>query len=391
MGESLVALGAGLLAAALLARAGRRIGLPTIPLFMIAGIILGPHTPGIDVVAHPENLRLLAVIGLVFLLFNLGLEFSVDELVAGGPRLIGAGAIFLSINVTAGLLVGFSYGWGSREALVIAGCVGIGSSAIATKLVIELKRLANPETRIILGIAVVEDVFLAIYLAVLQPVIGDVQGAGAILASIGKAFAFLIVMALVARKGADLVARFIDTPSEELLTIGFVGLTVLVAGIAAQLGVSEAIGAFMVGLTLAVSPSRDRIEHLALPLRDTFGAVFFFAFGLSIDSGEVAAVIGPIALALGVTLVGVFSAAILAGRLYRLGRVATSNLATSVLARGEFALIFAALATESGLDVRINALVAGYVLVLALGAPILALNAKKVARIIPPWVIARRT
>lgn len=390
MGTELVALGAGLLVAGFFARFGRRIGLPTIPLFMLAGLLLGPNTPGLEIVKHPEELELLATIGLVFLLFNLGLEFSMDELVAGGTRLFGAGSIFLAINVTAGVALGFLYGWGSREALVLGGCVGISSSAIATKLVIELKRLANPETRVILGIAVVEDIFLALYLAILQPVLGDVTGTAAILASIGKAFAFLIVLAFIARTGAGLVSRMIETPSDELITVGFVGLVILVAGIAEELGVSDAIGAFMVGLILAESPSRERIERLALPLRDTFAAVFFFAFGLTIDPGDVRGVLGEIAIAVVVTIVGTFAAAVLAGRLYKLGRVATANLATTVLARGEFALIFAALAASAGLDPRITAFVAGYVLVLALGAPILAVQSKKVARFIPPVFIGPR-
>ena len=176
MGSSLVALGGAFLASALLARAGRRIGLPTIPLFMAAGIIFGPNTPGISLVDHPEEIELLAALGLVLLLFHLGLEFSLDDLACGRAERSSIGATYLSLNLGGGLAFGFALGWGTREALVIAGAIGISSSAIVTKLLVELRRLANPETRLILGIVVVEDLFLALYLAVLQPVLSGSSG-----------------------------------------------------------------------------------------------------------------------------------------------------------------------------------------------------------------------
>ena len=183
-GRELVALGAALLVAGILARAGRRFGLPTIPLFMAAGILTGPFTPGPVLVRDPADLGLLTTLGLILLLFHLGLEFSLDDLLAGGRKLLAAGAVYLAINLSSGLAVASTFGWGGRETLVIAGIVGISSSAIVTKLLIELRRLANPETGLLLGIVVVEDVFLAIYLALLQPVLGDAQGAGEAVASV---------------------------------------------------------------------------------------------------------------------------------------------------------------------------------------------------------------
>lgn len=142
MGEALVALGGSFLAAGMLARLGRRFGLPTIPLFMIAGVIFGPNTPGVALVDDPHELELLAALGLVLLLFHLGLEFSLGDLVAGGRRLLTVGAIYLSLNVGGGFAFGAALGWGGAEALAIAGAVGISSSAILTKLLVELRPLA---------------------------------------------------------------------------------------------------------------------------------------------------------------------------------------------------------------------------------------------------------
>jgi len=383
MGETLAALGAALIAAGLLARVGRRLGLPTIPLFMLAGIVFGPHTPGLNFFQDPEEIELLAVVGLVFLLFYLGLEFSIGDLLSGGRKLLSVGAAYLAMNIGGGLVLGFALGWGNREALVVAGAVGISSSAIATKLLVELRRLANPETRVILGIIVVEDIFLALYLAILQPVIGDVEGVTEIGWSITRAFLFLIVLAFIARRGAALVGRFVASDDDELLTIAFVGLAVLVAGVAEEAGVSDAIGAFMVGLVLAESPSRERIERLVLPLRDTFAAIFFFAFGLTIDPGDVWPIVGPIAIAVTMSIVLNALAGLLTARVYRFTPRAAANIGTTVLARGEFSLILAALAVDAGLDTRVGPFVAGYVLILALGAPIVSANARVLARLIP--------
>src|SRR5262245_45136819 len=113
---------------------------------MAAGVIFGPNTPGFVLVEHPGDLEILAALGLILLLFHLGLEFSLGELLSGGRRLLVAGGIYLALNMGGGLLLGLAIGWGSREALIIAGAIGISSSAITTKLLIDLRRLANPES-----------------------------------------------------------------------------------------------------------------------------------------------------------------------------------------------------------------------------------------------------
>lgn len=178
MHADLVGFGALVLIAGLLARFGRRINLPTVPFFMLAGILLGPGTPGPVLVAHPEDLSLLASLGLVLLLFHLGVEFPVEQVLGSGRRLFIAAGCYILLNVGAGLLFGFALGWGGYEAFVVAGALGISSSAIVTKLLIELRRLANAETPVILGIIVIEDLFLALYLALLSPLLSGAGSAG---------------------------------------------------------------------------------------------------------------------------------------------------------------------------------------------------------------------
>ncbi|MFD6173048.1 cation:proton antiporter [Streptomyces coeruleorubidus] len=378
--DSLLAMGGAFLAAALLARLGGRIGLPTIPLFMLAGILLGPHTPGLVIVEDAHDFEMLSALGLVLLLFYLGLEFHLDDLRSGGRRLLTAGGIYLLLNVGAGLVFGFALGWGVREALVLSGVLGISSSAIVTKILIDQGRIGRPETRLILGVIVVEDIFLALYLAALQPVISGTQGIGDTVLQSAKAFGFLLVLAAAARYGTKPAGRLIATRDNELLVISFLGAAVLVAGVAEILGVADAIGAFMVGLILAGTPSGPRIRELVHPLRDAFAAIFFFAFGLSIDPGDIVSVVGPVTAAAALTVVMNVVAGLLVARVYRYGTEPAAEIATTLVARGEFALILAAMAAGAGLDARLAPFIAGYVLVLAILGPIAAGRAHLLAR-----------
>lgn len=378
--DTLLAMGGAFLAAAFLARIGSRIGLPTIPLFMLAGILLGPHTPGLVLVDDAHDFEMLSALGLVLLLFYLGLEFHLDDLRSGGRRLLTAGGIYLVLNVGAGLGFGFALGWGAREALVLAGVLGISSSAIVTKILIDLGRITHPETRLILGVIVVEDIFLALYLAGLQPVISGAEGVTETVLQAAKAFGFLLVLAATARYGTRLISRLIKVRDNELLVISFLGIAVLVAGVSELLKVADAIGAFMAGLILAGTPSGPRIRRLVHPLRDAFAAIFFFAFGLAIDPADIASVAGPVAAATALTIVMNVAAGLLVARLYWYGIEPAADIATTLLARGEFALILAAMAAGAGLDGRLAPFIAGYVLVLAVLGPIVAGRAHLPAR-----------
>ncbi|RPK84353.1 cation:proton antiporter [Streptomyces sp. ADI98-10] len=376
-------MGGAFLAAAVLARLGGRIGLPTIPLFILAGILLGPHTPGYTLLSNPHDLEMLSALGLVLLLFYLGLEFHMDDLKAGGRKMAVAGGTYLVLNVGAGLGFGFALGWGTSEALVLAGVLGISSSAIVTKILVDLGRIGNPETRPILGIIVVEDVFLALYLAALQPILSGADSLSAALIDGGKAFGFLLLLALAARFGTKIIGKLMSTKDDELLVISFLGMAVLVAGVSEMFGVADAIGAFMVGLMLGSTSSGDRILKLVHPLRDAFGAIFFFAFGLSIDPGDLPSVLWPVLAAVALTLAMNIAAGLAAAKVYSFGSQATANIATTLVARGEFALILATMAAAAGLDERLSPFIAGYVLLLAVLAPLAAGRSHWLARILP--------
>ena len=381
--SELAVLGAALLLAGLFARLGRRLGLPTIPFFIVAGIVFGPQTPGVVVLEDPDEIHLLAMFGLVLLLFHLGIEFSINELLGGGRRLLWAGGSYIALNFGAGLVLGWALGWGTREIFVIAGMIGTSSTAIVTKLILDLRRVANPETGMILGIIVVEDVFLAFYLALLQPILGEQQGAGEIVQSIAIAFSFLIGLFALARWGARLVRPIISTGDAELTVILVVGFGVFVAGFAESAGASDAVGALLAGMVVAGTGIGPRVERLLVPLRDTFAAIFFFWFGLTIAPSDMGAIAPTVAVAVVVTLAFNIIAGVVAARIYGYGRGEAANTALMLVSRGEFELILASLAVAAGLDSRVAPFAALYVLVLSILSPLFSARSFVLAQWLP--------
>ncbi len=383
--DELVALGAAGVTAAMLARAGRLVALPTIPAFMAAGIILGPSA--VDLLSDPHALDLIADVGLIVLLFHLGVEFPVEQVLRVGRSVLQGAIVYIGLNVSAGLVLGFVLGWGTTEALVIAGAVGISSTAIVTKLLVELNRLTNAETPVILGIIVVEDIFLAFYLAVLSPLLGDSSGVGEVLGDFAISFGFIGGLLLIATYGGSVIGRLLDTDDEELTAVLSVGLAVLMAGVAEDLGVSDAIGALMIGLVISRTVLRERVEQVITPVRDAFAAIFFVVFGASIELGALDSVVLPVAAAVAVSVVMCTLGGVIVARFNNLNQMSAANAALVLLGRGEFSLILATLAVSAGLDGRIAPFVALYVLVLALIGPILAARSRVVSGALPSWLL----
>jgi CPA2 family monovalent cation:H+ antiporter-2 len=380
--EDLLILGVLFVIAYALGRLGKLIGLPAIPIYMLVGLIASPHTTLFPLNFEAADVELIAIFGLIMLLFSLGLEFDQDEFYGNAGKLIVSGGTRIAINLVVGFALGMWIGWGTREALIIAGITATSSSAIITKLLIELRRLANRETPTILGIMVLEDVFVAIYLAIVSVILGGSTDVWAIVLQLGISFTFLIAMFALARFGGRVVSRLIQTKDDELFTILFFGLAVAFGGIGELLGVSDAIGAFLIGLVLGASRYRARIEALALPLRDVFAAFFFVNFGLALDISTFGSVLWPVIAAVVLTLV----VNTLGGQLIAwqngLTRAEGLNASAMLQNRGEFALILATLATGAGLDSRLTPFGGLYVLIMAVVGPILAVNSEKLGRVV---------
>jgi CPA2 family monovalent cation:H+ antiporter-2 len=386
--NELAVLGAAMLLAGLFARLGRRLGLPTIPFFIVAGIVFGPQTPGVVILEDPHEIELLAMLGLVLLLFHLGIEFSINELLGGGRRLLWAGGSYIVLNFGAGLVLGWALGWGTREMFVIAGMIGTSSTAIVTKLILDLRRVSNPETGMILGIIVVEDVFIAFYLALLQPIFGESDSAADVILSVTTAFAFLLGLFALARWGARLVRPLIGSADAELSIILAMGFGVFVAGFAHYAGASDAVGALLAGMVVAGTGIGPRVERLLVPLRDVFAAIFFFWFGLTIAPSDLGAIAPAVIVAVAVTLAFNVIAGVVAARIYGYGAQEASNTALMLVSRGEFELILASLAVAAGLDSRVAPFAALYVLALSILSPLCSARSHALARRLPDRLFA---
>jgi CPA2 family monovalent cation:H+ antiporter-2 len=240
----------------------------------------------------------------------------------------------------------------------------------------------------VLGVIVVEDVFLAFYLALLQPILGGQEEAGEIVVSIVIAFSFLIGLFALARWGGRLVRPFIVTGDAELTVILVVGFGVFVAGFAHSAGASDAVGALLAGMVVAGTGIGPRVERLLVPLRDTFAAIFFFWFGLTIAPSDMGAIAPIVAVAVIVTFAFNILAGIVAARIYGFGRTEAANTALMLVSRGEFELILASLAVAAGLDGRVAPFAALYVLVLSILSPLFSARSFVLARLLPRRLFA---
>jgi CPA2 family monovalent cation:H+ antiporter-2 len=232
----------------------------------------------------------------------------------------------------------------------------------------------------ILGVTVVEDIFIAIYLAIVSVVLSGETEPWPVILKLLIAFAFLVVMFSIARWGGRVVSKLFRTRDDELFTILFFGLALLFGGIGEILGVTDAIGAFLIGLVIGATRYRARVEHIAIPLRDVFGAFFFVNFGLGLDPGAFPDVVVPVLAAAVMTIVLNLGAGQFVAWLNKLGPRAGLNAAFILHNRGEFALILATLSLSAGLDERIQPFAGLYVLIMAIVGPILASRSESIGQ-----------
>ena len=380
------------LALVLIAAAGllsAKLRFSVVPFYILIGMAVGPHAMKIwhldfRFIESQPFIEFMGRIGILFLLFYLGLEFSVGRLIKSGKSIAVGGSIYIGINFTLGLVFGFASNFPPAEALVIAGITTISSSAIVAKVLVDLKRPANPETEMILGIIMFEDVFLAVYISILSGlVLSDSSSIGGVIVSALIALGFMLIVIILGRKATPLLNKLLKIRSNELFSLVIFGALFLVAGFSETIHVAEAIGALLVGLVLAETEHAKRIEHLILPFRDFFGAIFFFSFGLSIDPLSLGGEAVWLALiAVVITLFGNFLAGMLAGRSAGLSPKASANIGLTIVSRGEFSIIMANMGKAGGLLPLLQPFAALYVLILAILGPLLTKESKHVFRIL---------
>jgi CPA2 family monovalent cation:H+ antiporter-2 len=325
--------------------AASRLGLSAIPAYLLAGLLLGPNEPkDLSIIRPSEVTDFVAELGIVFLLFFLGLEFALPRLVRAGRHLAFGGLVDLAVNAGLGLALGVAAFGFSFGALILAAAVYVSSSAVIVKGLIDFRRLADDETDLVLAILLVEDLVIGVVLGFAAG--GGGEAAGTI-AAVGKAIAFLAVSLAASRWLPRSLDRLLAPLAREFFLLATVAFVVGMAALAHWLGLSEAIGALMAGVVLSGTSLREEIEERFFSFRDLFGALFFFVFGLSIDVGELGRVGWLLAAAVVATLVGKTAGGYVAGLLGGFTPRQSLNAGIALVAHGEFTVIVAQIASTN--------------------------------------------
>jgi CPA2 family monovalent cation:H+ antiporter-2 len=365
----LLELGGVVLGLAILARVATRWQLPTAPLFLIAGLAFG--SGGVfPLLTARDFIEVGAEIGLILLLFMLGLEYSAHELTATMRRHAPSGLADLALNFPPGFVAGLVLGWGPIAAVFLGGITYISSSGIVARLIDDMHWVGNRETPVVISILVIEDLVMAGYLsliAVLVRGVGPLEGTATILIALGVVGALL----LTAHRWSDTLSELVFSRSDQTLVLTVLGVTFALAGIAEEVGISAAVVSFLLGLMLS-GPAADRAHDLLSPMRDLFAAVFFVFFGLSIDPATIPPILGvALALALVTAATKLFTGWWSAKR-EGIGTRGRFRAGAALIARGEFSIAIAGIAAAGGLDPDLAALAGAYVLLLAVAGPVAA-------------------
>lgn len=362
--ELILTLTSCLTVALVLGYISHRLRLSPIVGYLLAGMVVGPQTPGF--VADQELADQLAEVGIILLMFGVGLHFHFDELM-GVRRIAVPGAIGQSLIATLlGCLVGWWFGWSLMSGLVFGLAVSVASTVVLLRVLSDQNELHTPSGHIAVGWLVVEDIFTVIVL-VLLPVLASPDRVGigpVVLALSWAALKFLVMIGFIAVAGKNLIpwvmGQVAATRSRELFTLTILVLALGIAvGSAKLFGVSMALGAFLAGMVVGRSDFSSRAAAEALPMRDAFAVLFFVSVGMMFQPAELLAAPWLSLATLGIVLIGkpLAALAIVVGLGYPLRIALAVALALSQI--GEFSFILAAQGKELHIlpDAAGNALV----------------------------------
>lgn len=361
---ALIELGVIMLTLAILGRGATRFGIPTIPVFLLAGLFFG-NGGFIPIEEAAAFIEIGASLGVIFLLFMLGLEFTPQELGQSIRANAGAGVIDIVFNVVPGVVAGLIMGWGPLGAAVLGGVTYVSSSGIIAKLLTDLGRLGNRETPLILSILVIEDIVMAIFLPVLAVMLSGGSAISGLMAGT-VAIAIVASVLLFSSFVGSIINKWAGNSSDEMILITLLGLVTLVAGLAEYMHVSYAIGAFLLGIAISGQVA-ERARKMLMPLRDAFAALFFVYFGITVNPSSLVDVALP---ALALATVGVLTkmgTGWWSARRSGIARKGTLRTSLMLIPRGEFSIVLAGIGVANGVNNDLGPMVVAYVLILAVG------------------------
>ncbi|MFA6469350.1 MAG: cation:proton antiporter [Bacteroidota bacterium] len=328
----------------------QRLRQPVVLGYVLAGLIVGPHLP-IPLVADPEIVSTLSELGVILLMFSLGLEFSLRKLVQIGSTAGIIAVIQCSVMLWVGFVVGRLFGWTTMESLFLGAVISISSTTIIAKIFDEQK-ISGKHREIVVGVLIVEDIIGILYMAIFTGIAsGSGLSAGPLMITIGKLSLFLIGVIVVGLFFARRMMQSIKAlQRNETTLVASIGFCFAVSLLAREFGYSVALGAFLAGSLIAESGEEQEVEHLIEPVRDMFAAVFFVSVGMMIDPSVIVKYLPEIAI-LTTVVISVNFFGVTAGSFLTGNRLRTSIKAGMSMGQiGEFSFILAGL----GLSLKVT-------------------------------------
>ena len=326
-----------------------RLGQPVLIGYILAGILIGPNTPGL--VADQANVEILANLGVAFLMFTIGVELSFSELMRVRRVALITGGIQIPLTILIGTLAGMAIGWSWQAAVLLGGGFAISSTIVALKLSVSRGEADSPQARTALGIGIVQDLSLVPMIAILPVLTGDTGNlALALVRSLGTAaIALGVVIVLGTRLVPPLLYVVARTGSRELFLLTIVLIALGTALASERAGLSLALGAFLAGLVVSESEFDSHVLAEIIPLRDLFATLFFVAVGMLLEPEFIVGNAGVVIVLLLTLVIGKLlitgGALLAAGANYR-----TSTLAAALLAQmGEFSFVLAGVGMADGI------------------------------------------
>ncbi|MBA2596855.1 MAG: cation:proton antiporter [Chloroflexia bacterium] len=342
--DIVIALGA----AAIGGLVAQRLGLPALIGYILAGLAIGPNTPGL--VADVDRVQLLANLGVALLMFGLGVEFSLSEVLRVRRAALLGGAIQIPLMILLGTAAGLAGGWTLGAALLLGGAFAISSSIVALKTLLGRGEMESPQARVALGLGIVQDFSLAPMLALVPVIAGERGGAFGIAQSLLISAGVLIAAFVLGTRFVPPLLRIVArSGSRELFMLVIVAIALGVALATHAAGLSLGLGAFLAGIVVSESDFEEQVLADIIPIRDIFATLFFVAVGMLIDP---ALLLAQWPLVLGLAFVLVAGKLLITGGALLAAGVdhRTATLAAVFMAQmGEFSFVLASAGLEHGL------------------------------------------
>lgn len=328
----------------------RKIKQPLVLGYIIAGFLVGPYFHLFPTVADKENIKILAEIGVIFLLFSLGLEFSFKKLLRVGGSASITALVEIVVITVAGYYAGKFLGWSTMDSLFLGGMLASSSTTIIIRAFEELGIKSMPFARIVFGVLIVEDIVVILLMVLLSTIAVTQQVEGAeIVFTISKLLFFLAIWFIV---GIYLLPTFLKKAksllNEETILILSLGLCLGMVVLATRVGFSAELGAFIMGSIIAETTAAEKVEHITKPVKDLFGAVFFVSVGMMIDPQAMVEYGIPVIIITLLTLFGKLISTTIGALLSGQPLKQSVQVGMSMAQIGEFAFIVATLGLSLG-------------------------------------------